>query len=197
MFAHNVQPPLVSLFSSTGSDPLAIWAVNKHDELPDDSVVCLLEDKTSEPAPPGPAKLIEPPAIDSVGENGRGQGYTLSQTVLHIQSPVIRTTYIRCPSTGDLDMKHPWMHLQVRSLGKDWSFEAGVVDRAGREGIARFSTFQVMPLSLRSLFCYKRFELRVPNYPANRTRLCIGGLWVLFVLLLSSVCSHPCRRHLD
>lgn len=145
MFAHSVQPPLVSLFSSTGSDPLALWAVSKHNNLPADSVICLLQDKTSRPEPPEPATLIEPPPIDGTDEYGRGQGHTLSQTVLHIQSPVVPSTYIQCPPTGSLGMKHPWIHLQVRDLGKPWSFEVGIVDRAGREGIARFSTFQKVP----------------------------------------------------
>ncbi|GJE94870.1 hypothetical protein PsYK624_110460 [Phanerochaete sordida] len=145
MFAHSVQPPIVSLFSSTGSEPLALWTVSKHAELPEDSVVCLFEDTSSAPAPPEPAKLVASPPIDSDDEHGRGQGRTLSQTVLHIQSPDIRSTYVRCPPTGSLGLKHPWIHLQVRSLGKEWAFEVGIVDRAGREGIVRFSTFQRTP----------------------------------------------------
>lgn len=149
MFAHSVQPALVSLFSSTGSDPLALWAICKDDELPADSVVCLLEDKSSAPAPPEPAKLIQ--TADGDGENGLGEGYTVSQAVLHIQSPTLRKTYVRCPPTGSLGMKHPWIHLQVRNLGKECSFEVGIMDRAGREGIVRFSTFQVLS-SLSQMF---------------------------------------------
>ena len=74
------------------------------------------------------------------------EGYTLNQTVLHIQSPTLRTTHIRCPAIGmatSLGMQHPWVHLQVRNMDKEWSFEVGVVDKAGREGIIRCSTFQV------------------------------------------------------
>ena len=37
------------------------------------------------------------------------------------------------------------MHLQVRNLGREWAFEVGIVDQAGRVGIVRLSTFQVNP----------------------------------------------------
>lgn len=44
---------------------------------------------------------------------------------------------------GDLGIEHPWIHLQVRNLHREWSFEVGIVDRSGREGVVRCSTFQV------------------------------------------------------
>ena len=148
MFSASLQPPIVSLFSSTGSNPLALWAAREDASLPADSFVCLLQDASSTPAPPPPAKLISPLALDQDTEHGRGEGYTLSQTVLHLQSPTLRTTFVQCPSIADgvLGMKHPWIHLQVRNMGREWSFEVGVVDRAGREGVIRLSTFQVIPL---------------------------------------------------
>lgn len=150
MFAASVQPALVSLFSSTGSDPLALFATHTDTELPADSVVCLLEDASSTPVPMSPATLISPPALNhAVGaDRERAEGYALSQTVLHLQSPTLRTTYVRSPPNPEhaLGLKHPWVHLQVRNLGREWSFEAGIVDRAGREGVARFSTFQVLYL---------------------------------------------------
>lgn len=146
MFSASVQPALVSLFSSTSSDPLALFAVQTDPALPADSVVCLLEDASSSPSPPPPAKLIAPPVLTLDSGQRAEEGYALSQTVLHIQSPTLRTTYIRCPPTpgGVLGMKHPWIHLQVRNMEKEWSFEAGIVDRAGRQGVVRFSTFQVL-----------------------------------------------------
>ena len=150
MFSSNVQPPLVSLFSSTGSEPLALWHTETDKSLPDDSVVCLLQDASSSPIPPPPSKLISPLTVDPDAEHGRGEGHALSQTVLHLQSPTLRTTYIRCPptSTNVLGMKHSWVHMQVRNMGREWAFEAGIVDRAGREGIVRLSTFQVTLHSL-------------------------------------------------
>lgn len=155
MFSASVQPPLVSLFSSTSSDPLSLWTTKNDTALLADSVTCLLEDASSSPLPPPPSKLISPLAIDPDTEHGRGEGYTLSQTVLHIQSPTLRTTYIRCPPApaGSLGLKHPWMHLQVRNMGREWAFEVGVVDRVGTEGIVRLSTFQVMLIFFFGLEC--------------------------------------------
>ena len=97
--------------------------------------------------------LLCTPAVDPDAEHGRGKGYTLSQTVLHLQSPTLRTTSVQCPPTaeGVLGLKHPWIHVQVRNMAREWSFEVGVVDRAGREGVIRCSTFQVIPLFDESL----------------------------------------------
>lgn len=148
MFSASLQPPIVSLFSSTGSDPLALWATRTDASLPADSFACLLEDSSSTPVPPPPANLISPLAVEPDSEHGRGEGHILSQTILHLQSPTLRTTFVQCPSAVDsqLGVKHPWIHLQVRNMGREWSFEVGVVDRAGREGVIRLSTFQVIPL---------------------------------------------------
>jgi hypothetical protein len=44
---------------------------------------------------------------------------------------------------GDLGLKHPWVHIQVLNMGRPWSFELGLVDQAGKEGVVRSSTFQV------------------------------------------------------
>jgi hypothetical protein len=109
--------------------------------------------------PPDPAVLISPHpvAADNSGDgpvnNSQGMGYTLTQTVLHLQSPSLATTYLRCPPhsegrahmgrEGDLDLKHPWVHIQVRNMGRPWSFELGLVDGTGKEGVVRCSTFQV------------------------------------------------------
>ena len=146
MFASSVQPPLVSLFSSSSSNCLDLFQTATDSSLLSDSFVCLLHDATSRPGPPAPAKLIASPSIISEDDGNDPQGRTLDQTVLHIQSPTLRTTYIRCPASSrpNLGLKHPWLHLQVRNLGREWSFEVGIVDRAGREGILRCSTFQVM-----------------------------------------------------
>ncbi|KAF7790501.1 hypothetical protein EIP86_001456 [Pleurotus ostreatoroseus] len=133
MFSSAVQPPLVSLFSSTSSEPLGLFSTHVDHSLPADSFIALLDDTTSQPQPQSPAKLIASPQNHDDEESG--EGYTLNQTVLHMQSPTIRTTYIRSPPVGTLGMKHPWIHLQVRNMEKEWSFEVGIVDRAGREDL--------------------------------------------------------------
>ncbi|KAM5536089.1 hypothetical protein V8D89_010188 [Ganoderma adspersum] len=155
MFSSSIQPGLVSLFSSTGSEPLRLFATHTDDALPSDSLICLLNDATSQPTPPAPRTLITATGLED--GTAPSPNYALDQTVLHIQSPTLRTTYMRCPpvstavpgrasaSTGHLGLKHPWIHLQVRNMGKEWSFEIGLIDQSGREGIVRCSTFQKQP----------------------------------------------------
>ncbi|EJF57355.1 hypothetical protein DICSQDRAFT_69627 [Dichomitus squalens LYAD-421 SS1] len=154
MFSSSVQPSLVSLFSSTGSDPLGLFQTHTDSTLPADSVICLLNDTTSQPVPPPPQTLITATGLED--DTAQSPNYTLDQTVLHLQSPTLRTTYIRCPpaapaapgkagSRAYLGLKHAWMHLQVRNMGREWAFEVGVVDRSGREGVVRCSTFQKQP----------------------------------------------------
>lgn len=138
MFSSVIQPPVLSLFSSSATYPLErpFFDVKTDLDLRDDSIVCLLDDKTSEPKPPSPAALLVPHADFSA----------VIHRTLHIQSPTIRKTYLRCPSSTfdrGLGITLPWLHLQVRNLEREWSFEVGLVDRRGREGRVRWSTFQV------------------------------------------------------
>ncbi|KAI9569875.1 hypothetical protein HD554DRAFT_2019519 [Boletus coccyginus] len=159
MFARSVQPDVVSLFSSTGSDPLGLFSVHVDGSLPSDSLIHLLNDSTSLPAPPPPAALITAPSVYHDQHTDASQGHQLNQTVLHIQSPTLRKTFVRCPPSvprhassggGELGLKHAWLHIQVRDLGRDWSFEVGIVDKMGRQGIIRCSTFQKSPKLVRN-----------------------------------------------
>lgn len=149
MFSGTIQPNIVSLFSSTGSLPLSLFSVETDSTLPSDSLVHLLNDATSLPAPPAPASLISlPKTFADEGADEPSTGKHTRQTVLHIQSPTLRTTFIQCPpslsvSDKGLGLKHAWLQLQVRNLGREWSFEVGIADKAGRQGIIRCSTFQV------------------------------------------------------
>lgn len=155
MFSFTHQPPLVSLFSSTGSIPLSLFSTHTDLALPSDSFIHLLDDATSLPTLAAPTSIISPAPLHSEShppEQSGKIGYLLGQTVLHIQSPTLTSTFIQCPpvtrSAGSgarerLTLKHPWMCMQVRNLGREWSFEVGMVDTAGREGVIRCSTFQV------------------------------------------------------
>ncbi|TDL25155.1 hypothetical protein BD410DRAFT_627080 [Rickenella mellea] len=154
MFANTIQPGIISLFSSTGGHPLELFAVHVDDALPEDSAVLLLNDSEIEPKAPPPTTLIRPPALRKASESPQAssrdvleEGYTLCHTVLHIQSPTLRTTYIRCPASSDTDLgiRLPRMHVQVRSLGRAFSLEVGVVDVSGVHGSVRCSTFQKEP----------------------------------------------------
>ncbi|KAF5379184.1 hypothetical protein D9615_005985 [Tricholomella constricta] len=147
MFSAAIQPSVVSLFSSTSSAPLQLFTQTVDPSLPTDSCIHLLHDESSQPTPATPAALLTPPSQSQTDD----PDYALNQTVLQIQSPTLRTTYIQCPPVGlhdgdklpNLGIKHPWMHMQVRNMGREWAFEVGLVDHAGRMGILRLSTFQV------------------------------------------------------
>ncbi|KAJ6582901.1 hypothetical protein DFH09DRAFT_1144870 [Mycena vulgaris] len=148
MFKNSIQPEIVSLFSSTGSDPLSLFETACDSTLPSDSFIHLLDDKSSLPAPPAPAVPILPPSPENADDTeSSSSGLCLGQTVLHLQSPTLRTTYIRCPphSSTYLGLKHPWVHVQVRDMGREWSLELGLVDRSGHIGVVRLSTFQKQP----------------------------------------------------
>ncbi|KAJ3555399.1 hypothetical protein NP233_g12219 [Leucocoprinus birnbaumii] len=190
MFSNILQPSSVSLFSSTGSDPLQLWSLKLDTATisAGSSVIQLLHDMSCGasgsfqfPHVNESASLIATPALVELGgallnlratevdtEEASGfgssvdRGYELDQTVLHIQSPKLPSTYIQCPpwsipstslpgrssaASTSLGLKHPWMHLQVRNLGREWSFEVGIVDAAGRTGVVRMSTFQVPDFS--------------------------------------------------
>jgi len=161
MFSRSFQPSIVSLFSSTGSDPFTgLWSVERDDALPEDSFIHLINDETSLPAPPRDQNLVVP---DDDANTSR-QLTRLDQTVLHLQSPTLPTTFIRSPPAGsDLHLKHPWLHIQVKRLDREWSFEVGIVDHAGREGTIRCSTFKVTA----SLF--NPWHLLIPAPPPEAT----------------------------
>ncbi|KAJ7118670.1 hypothetical protein C8R43DRAFT_1035810 [Mycena crocata] len=149
MFTNTVQPEIVSLFSSTGSDPLSLFGGTCDSTLPADSFIHLLVDKSSLPPPLAPAVAILPPvrSRNSDETESSTSGLSLRQMVLQLQSPTLRSTYIRCPqnSAEHLGLKHPWIHIQVRDMAKEWSLEIGLVDRSGHVGVVRLSTFQKQP----------------------------------------------------
>lgn len=147
MFLNTFQTPLISLFSSTGTEPLALWRTHTDNALPSDSFVCLLHDASSEPLPPPPAQLVvlETPSKSTGSTNQRASSQgLLNNTVVHIQAPSPRSTFIRCPNQSDvsLGLKAPWLCVQVRPLDKPWAIEVGMVDYAGRVGCVRCATYQ-------------------------------------------------------
>lgn len=165
MFSHSVLPSLLSLFSSTNDLPLQLFSEHTDSVHVKESFIHLLVD--DDPATHSQIRkkfVNERPShshlngrVPLVGteteglimgeESGRRR---LCQTVLHIQSPTLPSTYIRCPplrgattNGKELGLTLPCMHMQVRTLGREWVFECGVADRAGRKGVIRFSTFKV------------------------------------------------------
>jgi len=161
LFSNVLHPPVLSLFSSTGSHPMQLWdPVLDADAVPPaSSCVQLIHDSASSPS------LITPPSLHSQ-RRMMDRGHELHQTVLHIQSPNLSKTFIQCPprllvpgkeASFALGLKYPCIHLHVRNLGKEWSFEVGIVDAEGRLGVLRLSTFQVLFLfSSSNLFSKKK-----------------------------------------
>ncbi|QRW18743.1 transcription factor IIB [Rhizoctonia solani] len=146
-----VQPPVVSLFSSIGTHPLQLFSVSVDPTLPADSVIHFLNDHTSLPPPDASVQLIQiPEQTEQESSCDQSSPHDLTCVVLHVQSPTIQTTFIRCPPYNDgskatLGLTHQWLHMQLRDLGREFSFEIGLVDTAGRAGVLRCSTFQEEP----------------------------------------------------
>ncbi|KAL4269161.1 Cilia- and flagella-associated protein 20/CFAP20DC [Pleurotus pulmonarius] len=149
MFANSIHPSTVSIFSASGSSPLQLFSSSVDKDLPADSFIHLLHDSASSPMPPERSIMIRPLRLSQQEATLPECGHELDQTALHIQSPDIRKTFICCPpesSEGiELGLKHPWVHIQVRNLGREWSFEVGLIDRASKMLRVRCSTFQRQP----------------------------------------------------
>ncbi|KAJ4490123.1 hypothetical protein J3R30DRAFT_3419259 [Lentinula aciculospora] len=166
LFSAAVQSGIISLFSSTSSNQLQLFSTHCDESLPSDAFIGLLNDRSSEPHPHGTFTLVSPHSGQS--------GFLLDQTVLHIQSPTLTKTYIRCPAQFDLELglKPPWIYLQVRNLCREWSFEVGIVDHVGRKGILRFSTFQKRPRLKIPANSNRLPLLHLPlSFPTNSTQL--------------------------
>lgn len=136
MFRYEVQSSTISIFSSTGSHPLSLWYSKTDEELPKDSHITIVDD----------TGRLDQARLDYVHlEDEEKQSLTLSHPVLHIQSPTLASTFIRCPPTvsASLAIVLPWLHLQFRNLGKPWSFEVGLSDKSDHQATVRCSTFQV------------------------------------------------------
>lgn len=150
MFQNEVQPSTISLFSSTGTQPLGLWRVELDSGLPRDSHITLIADSSSA----RPESSVDENDLDNDLDyvhldEDEAQSVLISHPVLHIQSPTLASTFIRCPSStsATLGITLPWLHFQVRNLRKPWSFEVGVCGSSGREAVIRCSTFQVSGIS--------------------------------------------------
>lgn len=192
MFTNTVQPNIVSLFSSTSSEPLSLFSQQTDGSLAADSFIHFLNDASSLPSPSPPAVLCSMPALDDYDKPNTGYG--LHQTVLHIQSPTLRMTFIQSPpktdpGDRDLGLKHKWLHLQARNMGREWSFEIGIVDKSGRRGVVRCSTFQKEPKLALSPIPNAQPVLHLPlSFPQPSSRPLTA--WSTITLNLPSLIPH-------
>lgn len=145
LFRDAVQADSIALFSSTSSQPLALWSHHQDEDLPEDSGIQLVVDATDAIAPNDPS-ITHESFTPRTEETRRGHS---SEPVLHIQSPAVRGTFIRSPPgpQADLGVQLPHFSIQYRAIGKSrpFAFEVGVADRQGRRGVIRLSTFQIEP----------------------------------------------------
>lgn len=159
MFANTVQPALIDLLNSSSIPALSpLWTSHTDAQLPEDSTVCVLMD--DEPVSPSTRKPVTQGWESSQQSHDAPQAEhepklslipkhtaigSLSQPVIHIQSPTIRTTYIQSGARSrSLGIALPWLGIQFRRLGtREVSLEIGIVDGQGNEGRIRCSSFQV------------------------------------------------------
>lgn len=145
LFGDFVQPDSLSLFSSTSSDPLALWAAHQDADLPEDSGIRLLIDETDGTAPNDPGITHESFGLRSE-DTKKGAS---SEPVLHIQSPAIRSTFIRSPPSPGTELGLELAHIsfQFKAIGRarPFAFEIGVMDDSGRQATIRVSSFQTAP----------------------------------------------------
>lgn len=166
MFAKTIQPPVLSLFSSTSSHPFALFSAHMDRDLPEDSGLVLLRDDSDEVRAGGVGVGVgESVEVDDkfvlrsgseAGEGKNGKGL-LRQTVLHIQSPTVSSTYIRSPplpplplsldaADAELGIELPYVHFQLRPLGsRPLALQVGIRDVRGQRGRVRASNFQARP----------------------------------------------------
>ncbi|KDE05256.1 hypothetical protein MVLG_04391 [Microbotryum lychnidis-dioicae p1A1 Lamole] len=182
MFKHTLQPPVISLFSSSSSHPLVLSsAASTSASFAEDSWISLVDDATDQliPSQPFPSSSSATTTTTTLGTPSQstmkvGSPTTPSPTststfpttssskgsisgpVLHLQSPDIKTTFIRfgdspsntgasSSSSSGLAINAPYLHLFLKPLGQGTNFylDVLVTDERGNSYVIRASTFQV------------------------------------------------------
>lgn len=145
----------MTLLSSTSDPSISpLFTTTTDPEHPNDSFIATLPDSLqSEPSSSKRSfdrHYVSRPETEAKGD--------VIGNIIHIQSPNPRTAYIQAGSrkgkerakdaeTGPLGIELPWIGIQVKRLGKrGMSFEFGIVDTRGREGIIRVSSYKVRSL---------------------------------------------------
>ncbi|KAK6909406.1 hypothetical protein I203_103424 [Kwoniella mangroviensis CBS 8507] len=152
LLSGSIQPPLLSLLSSTSAPSLSPLFRAVTDESKDSYIVSLSDSSPAQA--PGSSRSV--PHTQPKG--------CILHDVVHIQSSNPRQTYIQAGCSLSeyrkrlekgkarddgglpLGIELPCMGLQVKRLGRrHMSFEVGIVDNRGREGSVRLSSFKKNP----------------------------------------------------
>nr|XP_018260858.1 uncharacterized protein I303_06575 [Kwoniella dejecticola CBS 10117]OBR83016.1 hypothetical protein I303_06575 [Kwoniella dejecticola CBS 10117] len=171
LLSGTIQPPLLSLLSSTSEPPLSPL-FRQHTDQSADSSITFVEDTTSSLLSAGSSSSAPSRSTPHTQVKSESKG-CISHNVIHIQSPKLRKTYIQAGRSRSeylrniekakgkgraldeeasmsvslpLGIELPWLSLQLKRLGRrEISFEVGIVDQKGREGVVRFSSFKHNP----------------------------------------------------
>nr|XP_019010347.1 uncharacterized protein I206_04815 [Kwoniella pini CBS 10737]OCF49128.1 hypothetical protein I206_04815 [Kwoniella pini CBS 10737] len=150
LLSGSIQPPLLSILSSTSSPSISpLWIC--HTDNSKDSLITTLPDTDED--------LIV--AESSLKTKSKG---CLQHNVIHIQSPNPLKTYIQAGiskfeylkelersiskiRTIPLGIKLPYFNLQIKKLNskKEIIFEIGFLNDKSKEGIIRFSSYKNNP----------------------------------------------------
>ncbi|KAI5475080.1 hypothetical protein MNV49_001956 [Pseudohyphozyma bogoriensis] len=146
------QPPLVSLFSSTSSHPLALaTAISASPSLTDDSFISIISDSSSSSTsetvlawhgdPSSAARVLRAPPPSTELD--------LAHRVLHLQSPDIKRTFVRWGSRkgkererDELGIALPFVHLAVKDVQQAFFVDVGVVDSRGQRSVIHDASIQ-------------------------------------------------------
>ncbi|BGP24614.1 proteophosphoglycan 5 [Rhodotorula toruloides] len=180
------QPSLISLFSSTSSNPTLLARVETA-KGSNESFVSLIHDATDGRETllawngSSQADLEARSASLAAQRDSGGKGLQhVCGHVLHLQAPDCRTTYIRFGSLDrgkwkedGLGVELPVVHFQLKELGQEMYVDVAVVDDEDEMTVVRCSTWQPKVEFLPATDDHPRllhFPLRFPS-PTSSTPL--------------------------
>ncbi|BGP16131.1 hypothetical protein JCM10213_006065 [Rhodosporidiobolus nylandii] len=206
-----VQPTVLSLFSSTSSDPTLLAHLKTDSATPSDSFISLLYDSGDSHetllawSASSAADLAARTASLATQRSNQDEGASedapplkqLSGKVLHLQAPDCRTTSVRWGSWQEenwrkegLGIELPVLHLQVKDLGQTMYVDVGILGEKGDVTLVRFSTWQPQPELLPATPSSPRLlhlPLTFPSSTASTTPLLTR--WTTLTLPLSALLS--------
>ncbi|KAK4053257.1 hypothetical protein OIO90_004031 [Microbotryomycetes sp. JL221] len=146
VFAQTLQPGIISLFSSTSSQPLSLATrVFASSQLTQDSFVSILHDDTDDEESiivshdQHKIRNVKFRGSDSASSSSSSttnhKPVNIRSKVLHIQAPDVRSTGVEFGSLkrdpDGLGIQANWLHLSVKDVGQMFYFDVGVVDERG------------------------------------------------------------------
>ncbi|GAA5898915.1 hypothetical protein JCM8208_005427 [Rhodotorula glutinis] len=196
-----VQPPLLSLFSSTSSHPTQLAECTAAGDAVTDSFASLLQDASDDRekllAWNGSSAAELSARVDSLRRLRRGLpagAKDLEGQVLHLQASDCRTTCVRWGSLSARDWREdalgvelPAVHFQLKNLEQTMYLEVAVVDERDEVTIVRCSTFQTHPELLPPTEAHPRL-LHLPLlFPSTDSSIPLLTSWCTITLPLRSL----------